>query len=164
MSSIEFDDCEYVCTGTVGPTGQRVFYLQVADRRGTLTVKMEKQQVAALADYLATVLADLPPLEVLELVTSHTPAEPEAYAWVVGAVGVAYDSEADRLLLVLEELVTDESAETATETVTVRMRLTRGQVAALVGQSRDLVAAGRPPCPFCGRPLDGDGSFCPCSN
>jgi uncharacterized repeat protein (TIGR03847 family) len=45
-----------------------------------------------------------------------------------------------------------------------RFRLTRAQVAAFVTRARELVAAGRPPCPLCGGPLDPDGHVCPRTN
>ena len=45
----------------------------------------------------------------------------------------------------------------------VKVRLSRAQVAAFVRHSRELVAAGRPPCRFCGLPVDPDGHpFCLC--
>ena len=41
-----------------------------------------------------------------------------------------------------------------------RFSLTRGQVASFVVRAATLVAAGRPPCPLCGRPLDPEGHVC----
>ena len=41
----------------------------------------------------------------------------------------------------------------------------RDQVAALIIRARDVVAAGRPPCRFCGRPLESrTGDWCACRN
>ena len=53
-------DAERVTVGTIGPTGQRVFLLQGRQGSLTVTVKLEKQQVAALSQYLAKVLEELP--------------------------------------------------------------------------------------------------------
>jgi len=134
-------------TGTVGPPGERVFYLQA--RRGTqlLTLKMEKTQVAALVRYLGTLLADLPPPEVLpgnmELVE---PAEAE---WVVGTLGVSYDEDSDRFVLLAEELVEEDE-----DGAVARIGATRDQIAGLVLHGAEVVEAGRPPCPLCGEPLD----------
>jgi uncharacterized repeat protein (TIGR03847 family) len=50
------------------------------------------------------------------------------------------------------------------EGASVKVRLTRAQVSAFVGHARALVAAGRPPCRFCGLPLDPDGHMCPRMN
>ena len=46
----------------------------------------------------------------------------------------------------------------------VRVRLTPLAARAFVERSLRTVAAGRPPCPFCGRPLDPTGHICPRKN
>jgi uncharacterized repeat protein (TIGR03847 family) len=45
-----------------------------------------------------------------------------------------------------------------------RVRVTRPQVVALIQRCNELVEAGRPLCPFCGRPNGPDGHFCPREN
>ena len=43
--------------------------------------------------------------------------------------------------------------------------LSREQVFGLIERARDLVAAGRPPCAYCGRPLEPrNRDWCPCLN
>ena len=64
--------------------------------------------------------------------------------------------------MVLEELIDEEEEDD--EGASVRVRLTRAQVSAFVSHARALVAAGRPPCRFCGLPLDPDGHMCPRMN
>ena len=51
-----------------------------------------------------------------------------------------------------------------TSPATSRFQLTRGQVSAFIRHARDLVAAGRPPCPYCGAPLNDGETWCPCWN
>src|SRR5216684_7418676 len=51
---------DYFTTGAVGQPGQRVFYLQGRQDRTVLTLKVEKEQISALADYVAGLLAKLP--------------------------------------------------------------------------------------------------------
>lgn len=46
----------------------------------------------------------------------------------------------------------------------VRVRLTPATTAAFIERSLRVVAAGRPPCPICGRPLDPQGHLCPRKN
>lgn len=46
----------------------------------------------------------------------------------------------------------------------VRVRLTPLVARAFVERSLRTVAAGRPPCPFCGQPLDPTGHICPRKN
>jgi uncharacterized repeat protein (TIGR03847 family) len=89
-------------------------------------------------------------------------SEPFDEGWTVGPIGVAYDEPNDRIVVVLEELVDEDDDQD--EGASVRVRLTRAQVQAFVGHARALVAAGRPPCRFCGLPLDAEGHACPRMN
>ncbi len=160
MSSFDLPSPDAFTTGTVGPAGQRVFYLQARDGDLVVTVRCEKQQVAALADYLHGLLDDLEPAPYGVATSDLDLAEPVRELWTVGPIGVAYDEPSDRIVVVLEELVEED----ADEGSSVKVRLSRAQVAAFVRHSRDLVSAGRPPCRFCGLPLDAEGHACPRMN
>ncbi len=156
---------ERFIAGTVGEPGERIFYLQATARDQVVTLRLEKQQVAALAEYLAGMLADLPPAE--EATTDTDLHEPVTAEWVVGSLAVAYEESEDRVLVVAEELLpqVDEDDElTVEEPAKAHFHLTRGQVTFFVRQAVELVLAGRPPCPLCGHPLDPDGHVCPKSN
>jgi uncharacterized repeat protein (TIGR03847 family) len=151
-------------TGTIGPPGQRVFYLQASQGAEVVTLRLEKQQVAALAEYLAGIMSDLPPTEAERQPTELI--EPVDEAWTIGSLGVAYDEAADRVLLVAEELVPDdeESAEPGIDPASARFHLRRGQVVAFIDHAVEVVLSGRPPCPVCGRPMNPDGHQCPRRN
>ena len=58
-TSFDFEAPDHFTTGTVGPSGQRIFYLQAREARRIVTLKVEKEQVRALAEYLAGFLARL---------------------------------------------------------------------------------------------------------
>jgi uncharacterized repeat protein (TIGR03847 family) len=152
-SSFELSEVDHLTTGTVGPPGQRVFYLQARAEGQLVSLKLEKGQVAALSAYLAALLADLPAVEDEERDMSLV--EPVIAEWVVGSMAVSYSQETDRVLLVAEELV-----EEGEEGATLRMTATRAQIAALAQRGVEVVAAGRPPCPLCGQPLDPGGHVC----
>ena len=62
MKSFEFDEVDAFTTGTVGQPGQRVFFLQARAAGAVVSLKCEKQQVAALTEYLGRLLKDLPSL------------------------------------------------------------------------------------------------------
>ncbi len=166
-NSSDFDDVDRFTAGAVGEPGQRVFYLQAVAAGTVVSCKCEKQQVAALAEYLSGVLADLPPTEpppAGELV------EPVLAEWTAGTMAVAYDENADRIVLIVNELVPEaegddpEAAPMLDDDVgRLRLRLTRGQVAAFIALVPTLVSAGRPPCELCGRPKGADHS-CPRTN
>jgi uncharacterized repeat protein (TIGR03847 family) len=76
-------------------------------------------------------------------------------------MGVAWDENQDRLVLLCEELFDEDAAGPDDTPASARFRLTRAQVAAFVEVARDLVAAGRPPCYLCGGPMDAEGHACP---
>jgi uncharacterized repeat protein (TIGR03847 family) len=160
MSSYDLPAPDVFTAGTVGPPGQRVFYFQARDGDVAVTVRCEKQQVAALADYFAGLLEDLEPAPYGIAASDLTLVEPFEESWTVGPIGVAYDEPDDRIVVVLEELV-EEDADKGAE---VKVRLSRAQVAGFVTHARALVAAGRPPCRFCGLPLDPEGHACPRMN
>src|SRR5687767_3856102 len=145
----EFVDLDRFTTGAIGPPGERVFYLQASAGPIQLTLRLEKQQVAVLAQYLAGLLADLPP--VADVPTDLELLEPVEEAWIVGEIAVAVDEALDRLVVRADELEGERAA---------RFALTRGQVQAFVVRATSLVEAGRPPCPLCGRPIDPEGHMC----
>lgn len=155
----EFSAPSLMTVGTIGEPGQRVFYLQARQGSELITVKVEKQQVSALAVHLGELLRDLsrpghiPEGDELELLSFIETT------FIVGAIGVAYDDVSDRVILVVEERVDDES-----EPSEARFAITREQAAALAIRGTQLVEAGRPPCPLCGFPLDPSGHACPRTN
>jgi uncharacterized repeat protein (TIGR03847 family) len=155
-------------TGAIGEPGQRVFYLQAQGPLGTQTVKCEKGQVAALAEHIERLLADLPAIGATDLV----PADLES-SWsgltprfVLGTIGLAYDAEADRVVVVLEEVATaeDEDEMAEVERDGLRLEITRSVAAVFCARAKEIVAAGRPSCRWCGRPIDPDGHPCPRMN
>jgi uncharacterized repeat protein (TIGR03847 family) len=155
--TLDLGDLDRFTVGAVGPVGKRVFLLQCQSGAVTLTVKVEKQQVAVLAEYLVRLLGDLPRADnVPEDMELDDDPDPQ---WVVGTLGVSYDDENDRIVLVAEELVEDgEDGDVA------RCAVTRAQAAAFAIRATGLVEAGRPPCPMCGLPLDPAGHECPRTN
>ena len=159
--TFEIDDPKVFTTGTVGEPGQRVFYLQAQGDGVVVTLKCEKQQVGALADYLAGMLADLPAIDEDAVPTLLTLVEPIVPEWTVGTLAVAWDEGSDRMVLVAEELLDEDAVEAGTTPARASFRLRREQVAAFVERARETVSGGRPPCPLCGGPLDPGGHDCP---
>ena len=153
-SSFEIPEVDHLTTGAVGPPGQRVFYLQARHGKQVVSLRLEKAQVAALVAYLAGMLADMPPPGEIPS-TGMDLIEPVVAEWVVGSLGVTYDEDADRVVILAEELV--EEGEDAAQ---ARITATRSQVSALSLRGAEAVAAGRPPCPLCGQPLDPQGHTC----
>jgi len=158
--SFDLEVLDRFTVGTVGPPGQRTFYLQARQSRTLVTLKCEKEHVRGLADYLADFLTKLPAAGT-EPSREAALLEPIEAAWIVAALGVGYDEADDRIVLVAKELVEEDAAD---EAATARFRITRAQATAFVERARALIKAARPICPMCGSPKDPGGHICPRSN
>jgi len=87
--------------------------------------------------------------------------DPGEADWVVGSLGITYQQSTDRLVLIAEELLRDEDEPPAQ----ARFPMRREMVACFIDRARQLVAAGRPPCDWCGAPLEPSAAgWCPCAN
>lgn len=160
---IEINELAAFTTGAVGSPGQRTFFLQARGEGHIVTVKCEKQQVEALAAYLGRLLEDLPQAENVVHPSLLELDEPIFSAWVLGSIGVAYDAENDRVVLLLEEIIeVDEEGEPieSDDRGSLRLRLTRSQVVSFCHRTTSVASAGRPPCRFCNEPVDPRGHAC----
>jgi uncharacterized repeat protein (TIGR03847 family) len=169
--SFDLDGPDHFTAGAVGPPGQRVFYLQAREAGTLVTLKCEKEQVAALGEYLAGLLTRL--AGGAEAAADRRDLlQPLEAAWPVGSLGVGYDGDRDRIVVVANERVEEAegeeeaegSAPRQAEPASARFAITRAQAAAFVERARGLVKAGRPTCPMCGEPRDPAGHVCPRSN
>ncbi len=162
----EFDEVSAFTVGTVGRPGERTFLLQARGDGTKVTVKCEKQQTAAIVQYLRRVLADLPPAEDRPMSGAFELRDPLDAAFVVGPIGLGYDRSSDRVLIQLEEAgeVDDEGEPLDDDRGHVRLYLSRGQAAAFCDHADAVVEAGRPPCQWCALPIDPDGHACPRMN
>jgi uncharacterized repeat protein (TIGR03847 family) len=143
--------------GATGEVGSRLFMLQCRQGPTLLTVKVEKQQVAVLAGYLARLVKELGrPGHLPEDLALEPESDPD---WVVGTIGVSYEEEIGRLVVVMEEMVAE-----GEEGSVARIALSPEQAAAFAIRATKLVESGRPPCPLCGLPLDQSGHDCPRTN
>lgn len=167
--SFELDSPDHFTAGAVGPPGQRVFYLQSRDGNRVVTLKVEKEHVRALAEYVGGLLARVKGAPGAagggtELI------EPLEVAWDVGSLAVGYDESQDRVVVEASELIEAEEAEEEAaperevEPAMARFRITRAQAAAFVERANELMKGGRPTCPVCSRPMDPEGHVCPRAN
>ena len=159
--SVERPDA-FVC-GAVGEPGRRVFYLQARSGSSVVTLRVEKEQVRALGQYLAHLARQLgdpePDRDVVGLV------EPVVELWTVGDLAVAADADSGTVLFAAEEL--DEQAwesgdeDAVGDGASANITITAAQAVAFAELAAELVAAGRPTCRFCDRPVEPDGHSCP---
>ena len=170
-----FEPPERFVAGTVGVPGERTFFLQARGGGRVVSVVLEKVQVTLLAEKLEELLAEAHRrfgVEVAEAVVASDDNEPldlpldEEFR--VGTLGLAWDGETDTV--VIEAIAVGEyEAEEPTEAELaeldrLRVRLTPAATRAFIARAKRVVAAGRPPCPLCGQPLDPAGHLCPRHN
>lgn len=168
MDRIELEEVTAFTAGAIGQPGSRTFYLQARTPTVSVSIKCEKGQVEALGQFLGRMLEDLPNVTDMPHPSQLDLVEPVTSIWVLGAMGIAYETDIDRFVMQLEEaIVTDEEGtplEDPESQGALRIKLTRGQVRSFVEHAKDIVAAGRPPCRWCSLPIDPDGHYCPRMN
>jgi uncharacterized repeat protein (TIGR03847 family) len=170
-----FDPPDRFVAGTVGQPGERTFFLQATSGERVTSVALEKTQVQVLAERLDDLLdevrrrgGDAPAEAPPELEDVAPLDQPILEEFRAGTLAIAWDGE-DGLVVVEAHAMTEGDAETEVEaedddeTATgdvLRVRITAAAARAFVKRALRVVAAGRPPCPLCGRPLDPEGHVC----
>lgn len=174
-----FDRPRRFVAGTVGAPGDRTFYLQAVDGARVVSVALEKQQVAVLADRLEQLLDEVVARTGTALPAGDADAgaleQPVDEEFRVSAMGLAWDGDAGLVVIEAQAPVDGEAdaAEIAQETLledveegpdALRVLIEPTRARAFVERARRVIAAGRPPCPLCGLPIDPDGHICPRQN
>lgn len=172
-----FDPPDRFVAGTVGQPGDRTFYLQASGAGRTVSVALEKVQVSVLAERLEELLEEVRRRGVAEVpaagdVEDTAPLDaPVEEEFRVGTMGLAWDGELGRI--VVEALAqTEGEPDAEVEPLSdaedgpdaLRVVITAEAARAFIARAQRVVAAGRPPCPLCGLPLDPDGHICPRQN
>lgn len=165
MATIDFDPPTRCVVGTVGPPGERTFFVQVRAVARAAAVSMEKLHVTTLADRINDVLDQVAGSAGSEaaaaLVADNDPLDtPVEEDFRVSTVRLLWDAERSAVVVELFEEDPDEDPETDG----VRIWLAPQYARAFARRALAVAAAGRPPCPFCGGPLDPSGHICPRAN
>jgi uncharacterized repeat protein (TIGR03847 family) len=163
--SFEFEEPDHFTAGAIGKPGERVFYLQTREKKKLVTLKCEKEQVRALAEYLSGLITKLgapkgPIPTDLDLLPFAEPA------WIVATMGVGYDDEHGRIIVDAHELFEEEEEgqRAGEEPASARVRITAEQAQAFAARAKELMKGSRPNCPVCSGPMDPTGHVCPRSN
>ncbi|GAA2903361.1 DUF3090 domain-containing protein [Streptosporangium fragile] len=173
MPVFDYDPPERFVAGAVGQPGSRAFFLQARGQGRLTTVGLEKFQVAALADRLDELLDEVlrrsggtvpVPAVAPASLTDNAPLDvPISEDFRVGTMALAWDADAAQVIIEAQEVVVeDEEADDSpvAEPTVLRVHISPGAARAFTKRALALVAAGRPPCPLCGQPLDPEGHIC----
>lgn len=149
---IELRRADFITIDTVGPPGQRTFYLQAGQGDLLVTLIIEKEHAAALSVAVSGLLEQLGGVEDEAEPASLDLIHPLEPLFRVGKLGLGYDQDLDLLVVVAEEATTEETSESAR----VHIWASRAHMAALAHKAAVAVASGRPTCILCGETLEPD--------
>jgi uncharacterized repeat protein (TIGR03847 family) len=159
-------------------------FLQARSGSRITSVALEKLQVAALADRLGDMLDELvrrgtEGAEEVPGAVGDTGAldEPVIEAFRVGTLTLSWDT-GDELVIIEARAFDPEDDEPELDADAdelddiddddgpdiLRVRITAAAARAFIARALRVIAAGRPPCPLCGQPLDPQGHLCPRRN
>ncbi len=174
----EFDWPDRAVVGTIGLPGARTFYLQVRAGTQLVSIALEKQQAALLAEKIDEILDQLfsvegnpfsvPTSTPIELVDNDQ-LEAVQEQFRTGAMSLGWDPTTAQVVIEAHPITTvatdddDEwlEEEGADEPEMLLVRMPVGTSRAFAMRTREIVGAGRPTCPACGYPMDADGHICP---
>ncbi|WP_113718878.1 DUF3090 domain-containing protein [Arthrobacter dokdonensis] len=175
----EFSWPDRVVVGTIGIPGARTFYLQVRAGTELVSIALEKQQSALLAEKIDEILDQLITVErnpfsiptgtPIELV-DNDPLEAVQEQFRTGAMSLGWDPTTAQIVIEAHPITDDDSdadendetlhEDGANEREMLRVRMPVGTARAFAKRTREIVGAGRPMCPLCGYPVDADGHIC----
>ncbi|MCW2750830.1 MAG: hypothetical protein JWR83_1940 [Aeromicrobium sp.] len=175
-----FDWPDRFVVGTVGQPGERTFFIQARAGKQLVSVAIEKQQSAALAERIEEILDELmaedgnpfsvPALTPEGLVDNDPLEQPVEEEFRAGAMGLGWDPSTAQIVIEafpiievdadeLDELEADDVIEVEpTEVLVVRIPV--GTARAFAKRTREVVGAGRPLCPLCSVPMDSEDHIC----
>jgi uncharacterized repeat protein (TIGR03847 family) len=173
----EFAWPDRVVVGTIGLPGARTFYLQVRAGTQIVSIALEKQQSALLAEKIDEILDQLitvegnpfsvPASTPIELVDNDQ-LEAVQEQFRTGAMSLGWDPTTAQVVIEAYPITDvdaddndeslDEDGASAPEMLLVRMPV--GTARAFAKRTREIVGAGRPTCSLCGYPIDADGHIC----
>ncbi|WPF81295.1 DUF3090 domain-containing protein [Sanguibacter sp. 4.1] len=175
----DFDWPDRIVVGTIGRPGERTFYLQVRSGTRTVSIALEKQQSALLAEKIDEILDQLLTVEgnpfsvptgtPPELV-DNDPLDTVEEDFRAGTMSLGWDPTTAQVVIEAYPLVEDDADDiddvapvSDPDDVDSEMLLVRipvGTARAFAKRTREVVGAGRPACPLCGYPVDPDGHTC----
>jgi uncharacterized repeat protein (TIGR03847 family) len=162
--SFDLEDLDTIGVGTIGPPGQRQFYLRASGGGETVVLNCEKYHVQGLVTRMRELLESQGVEVSAEVdVKAPPPAQPGEPAWTVGEVGLGYHEARGRFVIVAREVAESEEIDRAT-LATARFWVTADQVRKFSRQADAVLQGGRPVCQYCGLPIDPAGHPCPAAN
>src|SRR5215212_7333280 len=182
-----FDPPDRFIAGTVGEPGHRTFFLQAREGARVVSVALEKQQVQILGERIDELLDELmtvggvgsiiPAITPVDQVDTGPLDQPIVEEFRAGTITLSWDADDERVVVevfsVVAVAVTIEADEDDLVDLPIDepepeelfvVRLMPAQARIFATRAASVVSAGRPPCQFCGGPVDPAGHLCPRAN
>jgi len=184
-----FERPDRFVAGTVGEPGQRTFFLQAREGNRVTSVALEKQQVSILAERVDLLLdealrrsggdSSIPAVAPMGSSDVGPLDQPIVEEFRVGTITLSWDPEINQVIIelfpvtdetiVVEDEDADDESEVEVEveveaSEVLIVKLEPGYARSFVQRAQSVVSAGRPPCQFCGNPVDPEGHLCPRAN
>lgn len=165
----EFSFPERFISGTVGMPGERTFYLQAIDGRRNTSVALEKSQLAILAERIVALFKELKMGKAQDFKRGNRPLPqlltPFSEEFRIAALSLTWNAQTEQLIIEAQGGEESEIIEDDEDGPPLfRITLTMESALTFALDSFALIRAGRPPCQFCGAPLDPQGHVCPRAN
>jgi uncharacterized repeat protein (TIGR03847 family) len=167
--ALEFDWPDRAVVGTIGLPGARTFYLQVRSGPQMVSIALEKQQSALLAEKIDEILDQLiavegnpfsvPTSTPLELVDNDQ-LEAVQEQFRTGVMSLGWDPTTAQLVIEAYPITDDDDGSPDEDGEMLLVRMPVGAARAFATRTHEIVGAGRPLCPFCAQPIDPDGHIC----
>ncbi len=160
--SIDLDPVDGIGVGTVGPPGERQFFLRASTPDENFVLYCEKFHVQGLVVRIRQLLEAqgfASPPEGIQMPAAE-PGEPE---WSIGQLGLGYH-ESKRLFVIVARQASEGEDDDPSTLATARFWATPELVMAFARQAEGVLSAGRPTCLYCGLPIDSNGHPCPAGN
>lgn len=158
----EFDPVQMLTAGAVGVPGQRTFFILAAQGRRWVRVWLEKQQLQALADAIGEFILALPdeqqPTNAPDAPEASDPSDTPAAEFRAESLALGYDEDQRLGSILVNE------GDSSPGAPVLRCWASLAQLQGFARRASQVCAAGRPPCPLCGLPMDPDGHICPRTN
>jgi uncharacterized repeat protein (TIGR03847 family) len=183
---IDLDAPDRFASGAVGDPSDRVFYLQAVQGPRIVSVMLEQEQIAILADRVLAVVDELERrgLAAIDagpagIVESRPLQQPLREEFRVGTMTIAWDEDVDELVIEARSMTFDAGAgesalrdgdevddDEIPDDAPIGPDVLRVHLTPLMAQQfarrADMIAGDtHPPCPFCGEPLEPTGHLCP---
>jgi len=154
--AIQLTHTDFLTIGTIGPKGRRVFYLQAGYKNRIVSLVIEKEQSWALSEAISELIDDIDERydddDDMDINTMDMDLrEPIEPVFRVSQMGLGYDEDQDKIVLVAQELIPNQgeddplgSLPQEAEPGVVRFWCSRQQMKALSEQAIYTVESGRP--------------------